>query len=78
MKKVVLNESEYNKDTARACGLAKLFLESDEGYLDNILELNDIGNKIYTEVWGTEFHIFVVIAPDTDHLPTKKSSASLY
>ena len=72
MKKVVLNEPEYEKDTARASVLAKSLLEGDQEYLDNILELNQIGNKIYTEVWNTEFHIFGVIASDTDHLPIQR------
>ena len=56
----------------RACNLALSLLESDIDYLDNVIELNSIGNTIYDQCWGTEFHVFGVIASDTDHLPTKK------
>ncbi len=55
----------------RACELAKEILASDIDYLDNVIEMWKIGNSIHGSVWGTEFHIFGVIASDTDHLPTK-------
>ncbi len=56
----------------KATELAGSLLESDADYLENVLELNSIGNRLVGEVWGTEFHVFGVIASDTDHLPVKK------
>ena len=55
-----------------ACNLARRLLASDDGYLDNVLELWKIGNTIYGKGWDTEFHIFGVIESDTDHLPLEK------
>lgn len=72
MNKVILNEPEYKEAAKRATELAVCFLAGDEGYLDNVLEINRVGNKLVGEVWDTEFHVFGVIASDTDHLPTKK------
>ena len=72
MNKVILNESEYKEAAKRATELAGCFLAGNEDYLDNILEMNWLGNKLVGEVWDTEFHVFGVIASDTDHLPTKK------
>lgn len=60
------------QEKERACKIAKTLLQSNEGYLDNIIELWKIGNKLYGQVWDTEFHIFGVIESDTDHLPTQK------
>jgi hypothetical protein len=56
----------------QACELAKSLLGSDAGYLDKVIELWKIGNSFYGQCWGTEFHVFGVIASDTDHLPTEK------
>jgi len=61
--------SEIQKAKDRACVLARAMLQSDESYLDNVVELNRLGHIIYTEVWSTEFHIFGVLSSDTDHLP---------
>ena len=57
----------------RAKVLAKALLNSDEKYLDRILELSNIGDRLYGQCWDSEFHIFGVIASETDHLPTSKS-----
>jgi hypothetical protein len=51
--------------------LATKLLESDDDYLDNVIELWRIGNRIYEQCWDTEFHVFGVIESDTDHLPLK-------
>jgi hypothetical protein len=51
--------------------LATKLLESDDDYLDNVVELWRIGNRIYEQCWDTEFHVFGVIESDTDHLPLK-------
>jgi hypothetical protein len=56
----------------QACDLAKALLQSDDNYLDRIIEMWKIGNSLYGQVWDTEFHIFGVIESDTDHLPTAK------
>jgi len=60
------------EDEHKACEVASALLQSDSGYLDKILKLNALGNSIHGQVWETEFHIFGVIASDTDHLPTEK------
>ena len=54
-----------------AIKIAKQMLESDEDYLENVIELWRIGSDIYGQVWDTEFHIFGLIASETDHLPLK-------
>ena len=72
MNKVILNKAEYKNAANRAVELASCFLNSDENYLDNVLEINRTGNNLVGEVWDTEFHVFGVIASDTDHLPTNK------
>lgn len=72
MNKVILNETEYGEAIKRAIELARCLLASNEDYLDNVLEINRLGHELVSEVWGTEFHVFGVIASDTDHLPTKK------
>ena len=71
MNKVVLNEAEFKRDANRAIEIAGCLLKDDDDYLDNVIELNQIGNRLVGEVWNTEFHVFGVIASDTDHLPTK-------
>ena len=71
MDKVITNETEFSQDVSRAVCIAKCLLGSDENYLDYILELNNIGHQLHSEIWNTEFHVFGVIASDTDHLPTK-------
>ena len=53
----------------RSCELVSLLAVSDELFLERTLELWSLGNKIYTEAWNTEFHVFGVIASETDHLP---------
>lgn len=73
MSKVILNETEYKNAANRAIELAYCFLKGGEDYLDNVLEINRIGNNLVGEVWDTEFHVFGVIASDTDHLPTNKA-----
>ncbi len=55
----------------RACEIASELLENDADYLDRIIEMWKIGSRLYGQVWDTEFHVFGVIASDTDHLPTK-------
>lgn len=72
MNKVILNESEYKDAATRATELADCFLAGSENYLDNVLEMNRVGNELVGEVWDTEFHVFGVIASDTDHLPTSR------
>jgi hypothetical protein len=52
-----------------ACHLAQSILRSDEGFLDKVVELSNIGNAIHGECWDTEFHVFGVIESETDHLP---------
>ena len=54
----------------KACEIASSLLKSDELCLDRILEMEAIGRLIYPEIWETEFHVFGVIASDTDHIPT--------
>ena len=53
----------------RSCALVRFLVVSDELFLERSLELWSLGNKIYTEAWNTEFHVFGVIASETDHLP---------
>ena len=72
MNKVILNETEFRDDANRAIELARCLLQDDKDYLDTVLELNRIGNRLVGEVWDTKFHVFGIIASDTDHLPTKK------
>jgi hypothetical protein len=72
MDRVFTDESEFKRCASKAIELAGSLLESDADYLENVLELNSIGTRLVGEVWGTEFHVFGVIASDTDHLPTKK------
>jgi hypothetical protein len=60
------------EEKKRACVLAKKLLQSNENYLDHVMELWKIGTTLYDQVWDTEFHIFGVIESDTDHLPTTK------
>ena len=55
-----------------ACGLANSLLLSNENYLDNTLNLWRVGERLLGVVWDTEFHVFGVIASDTDHLPLQK------
>lgn len=52
-----------------AIKLAEELLENDDDYLDNVIALWRIGNKICGQCWDTEFHIFGVIESETDHLP---------
>ncbi|WP_462158264.1 hypothetical protein [Pseudoalteromonas sp. GB56] len=54
-----------------ATKIAKILLESDENYLDNVVALWRIGNKKYGQCWDTEYHVFGVIESETDHLPLK-------
>lgn len=72
MDRVFSDESELKRCASKAIELAGSLLESDAGYLEKVLELNSIGARLVGEVWETEFHVFGVIASDTDHLPTKK------
>ncbi|ONF45212.1 hypothetical protein BTO32_01700 [Marinobacter lutaoensis] len=72
MDRIFTNESELKRYASKAIELAGSLLESDADYLENVLELNSIGNRLVGEVWETEFHVFGVIASDTDHLPTKR------
>lgn len=72
MDRISTDESELKRCASKAIELAGSLLESDADYLENVLELNSIGNRLVGEVWETEFHVFGVIASDTDHLPTKK------
>ncbi|WP_281556014.1 hypothetical protein [Thalassomonas sp. RHCl1] len=54
-----------------AIKIANQLLESDDDYLDNVIKLWKLGNKLYGQCWDTDFHIFGVIESDTDHLPLK-------
>lgn len=72
MDRVFTDESELKRCASKAIELAGSLLESDADYLEKVLELNSIGTRLVGEVWETEFHVFGVIASDTDHLPTKK------
>lgn len=64
MDKVVLNEEDFKHDANRAIELANCLLNSSNDYVDSILELNQIGNRLVDEVWDTEFHVFGVIASE--------------
>jgi hypothetical protein len=66
---MTMNRFESNKQ--RACELAKALLANDVDYLDHIIDMWKIGNRLHGQVWNTEFHVFDVIESDTDHLPTK-------
>ncbi len=49
------------KSTAiRVSALARVILASDENYLDNVLELYQIDNRLLGEIRDTEFHVFGV------------------
>lgn len=72
MDRVFTDESELKRCASKAIELAGSLLESDADYLEKVLELSSIGTLLVGEVWETEFHVFGVIASDTDHLPTKK------
>ncbi len=72
MDRVFTDESALKRCASKAIELAGSLLESDADYLEKVLELNSIGTCLVGEVWGTDFHVFGVIASDTDHLPTKK------
>lgn len=63
---------ELVEEKRRACELAKQLLQSNDDYLDRVIELWKIGNALYGQGWDTEFHIFGVIESDTDRLPTTK------
>lgn len=56
---------ELIEEKMKACELARKLLQSDENYLDHVIELWKIGNSLYGQVWDTEFHIFGVIESDT-------------
>ena len=58
-----------NKMFDDAIILATKLLESDDDYLNIVMNLCQIGNKKYGQCWNTEFHLFGIIASDTDHLP---------
>lgn len=62
-----MTEIKHYRD--RSCVLVKQLILSEELLLENILELWSLGNKIYTEAWCTEFHVFGVIASNTEHIP---------
>lgn len=69
-----MNRDEYLETCKqRACELAELLLNSDELYLDRVIELEKTGREIRGEIWYKEFHVFGVISSDTDHLPTEKA-----
>ena len=72
MTQIETNENELKELSKEAVELAESLLVSTENYLDNIIGLSRVGRKIHNSIWDTEFHIFGVIASDTDHLPTKK------
>ena len=61
--------SETVEAKRRACKIAQELIEGDDHFLDFVVELNTLGNRIYAEIWDTEFHVFGVIASDTDHIP---------
>lgn len=72
MNRIFTDESEFNSCILEAIELASSLLEFDTDYLENVLGLMSIGNRLLGDIWQTEFHIFGVIASETDHLPTKK------
>ena len=72
MNKLFLDEPKYKEAAKRATELAGYFLGDNENYLDNVLEMNRVGNELVGEIWDTEFHVFGVIASDIDHLPTNR------
>ncbi|USD66866.1 hypothetical protein [Vibrio sp. SCSIO 43136] len=49
--------------------LAKSLLETDQNYLENIIALTHIGDRKYGQCWDTEYHVFGLVASETDHLP---------
>ena len=61
--------SDIKNHRDRSCELVNQLKESDDLFLERTLELWSLGNKIYTEAWNTEFHVFGVITSETDHLP---------
>jgi hypothetical protein len=62
----------FEKEKREACKLAKALMSNNDDYLDNVVNLFYIGNKIHQDSWQTEFHIFSVIETETDHLPLKR------
>ncbi|ENO1334805.1 hypothetical protein ACA712_004637 [Vibrio parahaemolyticus] len=52
-----------------AIQLAMNLLETDENYLENVISLSRIGNEMYGQCWDTNYHVFALIASETDHLP---------
>ena len=64
--------TEIKRYRERSCVLVQQLILSEELLLENILELWSLGNKIYTEAWCTEFHVFGVIASTTEHIPLGK------
>ena len=65
-----MNRDEYKAScNQRACELAELLLNSDELYIDRVIDMLAMGREIHGDVWNTEFHVFGVISSDTDHLP---------
>ena len=74
--------SDVSEKKERACQLARNILGGSSYYLECVNELLEIGNALYGQVWNTEFHVFGVIASETDHLslllsPELCSEASL-
>ena len=63
---------EDNQLKVDVCRLAQEILQSSERYLENVIELRRIGDKLYGQCWNTEFHVFGVIESNTDHLPLEK------
>ncbi|MGO4894671.1 hypothetical protein [Flavobacterium sp. W21_SRS_FM6] len=59
----------FDEEKKEACAIATKLLSDNSLYLDNVLRLSRLGAKIYGQCWDTEFHVFGVIASDTDHLP---------
>ena len=64
--------SEIKSFRDRSCVLVVELVESEEFFLEKVIELWALGNKIYTEAWNTEFHVFGAISSDTDHLPLNR------
>ncbi|WP_290525824.1 hypothetical protein [Alcanivorax sp.] len=71
VRNVILEEMEYKALARKASKLARFLLESDQDYLDNVLEMTKVGQRLVGELWNTDFHVFGEIASDTDHLPMK-------
>jgi len=72
MNSFVSLTGQQNRD-AICCPLSRRYaqaiLDSNENFIDQVIDIWSLGQRIYGEAWNTEFHVFGVISSDTDHLP---------